>query len=83
MAKLSEKTKDALVYLQSVGGKATTVEMMDALGCEKIASVTGRVNSLVKKELAVREKQEVGEGTVTYVILTDAGKQFDAEADAE
>lgn len=45
MAKLTEKTFEALEYLQAHGGRATTVEMMNALGCEKIASITGRVNS--------------------------------------
>ena len=84
MAKLTDKTLEALNYLKSVGGKATTTDMMDALGCEKIASVTGRVNSLVKKELATREKVEVegAEKPVTYVILTDAGMNFVNE-DAE
>lgn len=83
MAKLTDKTLEAINYLQSVGGKATTTEMMDALGCEKIASVTGRVNSLVKHELAVREKVEVegAEKPVTYVILTDAGKNFVQDAE--
>lgn len=83
MAKLTEKTFEALNYLQSVGGKATTIDMMGALGCEKIASVTGRVNSLVKNELAYREKVEVeGEDKpLTYVILTDAGKNFVQDAE--
>ena len=83
MAKLTDKTLEAINYLQSVGGKATTAEMMDALGCEKIASVTGRVNSLVKHELAVREKVEVegADKPVTYVILTDAGKNFVQDAE--
>ena len=83
MAKLTDKTLEAINYLQSVGGKATTVDMMDALGCEKIASVTGRVNSLVKHELAVREKVEVegADKPVTYVILTDAGKNFVQDAE--
>ena len=36
MAKLTEKTFEALEYLQAHGGRATTVEMMNALGCEKI-----------------------------------------------
>ena len=33
MAKLTEKTFEALEYLQGHGGRATTVEMMNALGC--------------------------------------------------
>ena len=76
--KLTEKTFEALEYLQGVGGRATTEEMKNALGCEKIASITGRVNSLVKNELAYREKVEVeGEDKpLTYVQLTDAGLNF-------
>lgn len=85
MAKLTEKTLEAITYLQSVGGKATTEEMKEALGCEKIASITGRVNSLVKHELAVREKVEV-EGSdkpATYVILNEAGMNFVQDESAE
>ena len=78
MAKLTDKTFEALEYLQAHGGRATTVEMMNALGCDKIASITGRVNSLVKHELATREKVEVEgeEKPLTYVQLTDAGMNF-------
>ena len=78
MAKLTDKTFEALEYLQQHGGRATTEEMKVALGCEKIASITGRVNSLVNHELAVREKVEVeGEDKpLTYVQLTDAGMNF-------
>ena len=76
--KLTEKTFGALEYLQGVGDRATTEEMKNALGCEKIASITGRVNSLVKNELAYREKVNVeGEDKpLTYVQLTDAGLNF-------
>ena len=83
MAKLTEKTFEALEYLQAHGGRATTVEMMSALGCEKIASITGRVNSLVRNELAIREKVEVeGEDKpLTYVQLTDAGMNFVQDAE--
>ena len=78
MAKLTDKTFEALEYLQAHGGRATTVEMMNALGCDKIASITGRVNSLVKHDLATREKIEVEgeEKPLTYVQLTDAGMNF-------
>ena len=78
MAKLTDKTFEALEYLQAHGGRATTEEMRVALGCEKIASITGRVNSLVNHELAIREKVEVKgeEKPLTYVQLTDAGMNF-------
>jgi len=83
--KLTEKTFEALEYLQSRGGRASTAEMMNALGCEKIASITGRVNSLVKNELAYREKVEVEgeEKPLTYVQLTDAGINFVQGTDEE
>lgn len=83
MAKLTDKTFEALEYLQAHGGRATTEEMRVALGCEKIASITGRVNSLVNHELAVREKVEVEgeEKPLTYVQLTDAGMNFVQDAE--
>ena len=74
--KMTEKTLEALNFLKAHGGKATTEEMREGLGCEKIASITGRVNSLVNKELAYREKVEEGETKLTYVILTDEGMNF-------
>lgn len=76
--KLTEKTLEALEYLQAKGGRATTEEMKTALNCEKIASITGRVNSLVHNDLAYREKVEVEgeEKPLTYVQLTDAGLNF-------
>ena len=78
MAKLTDKTFEALEYLQAHGGRATTEEMRVALNCDKIASITGRVNSLVKHELAIREKVEVPgeEKPLTYVQLTDTGMNF-------
>ena len=83
--KLTEKTFEALSYLQEHGGRATTEEMKTALGCEKIASITGRVNSLVKNGLAYREKVAVEgeEKPLTYVQLTDDGINFVQSEDEE
>jgi predicted transcriptional regulator len=83
--KLTEKTFEALEYLQAHDGRATTEEMKTALGCEKIASITGRVNSLVKNGLAYREKVAVeGEDKpLTYVQLTDDGINFVQSEDEE
>lgn len=83
--KLTEKTFEALEYLQNHGGRVTTEEMKTALGCEKIASITGRVNSLVKNGLAYREKVAVeGEDKpLTYVQLTDEGINFVQSEDEE
>ena len=56
--------------------------MKEALGCEKIASITGRVNSLCKHELAVREKRDIGgEKPATFVVLTEAGMNFVQDAE--
>lgn len=81
---LTEKTMEALKYLRENGGRVSTIELKSGLNCEKIASVTGRVNSLVNKELAVREYETItGEDgkdqKVCYVVLTDAGKAFEIE----
>ena len=83
--KLSEKTFEAIQYLQKQGGRATTEEMRVALNCEKIASITGRVNSLVKNNLAYREKVAVeGEDKpLTYVQLTEDGLNFVQSEDEE
>lgn len=81
--KLTEKTLEAFNYIKENGGRVSTIELQSALGCEKIASVTGRVNSLVKKELAVRDKVKEGETEITYVVLTEAGKAFVPSDDEE
>lgn len=82
---LKEKTQETLDYVKAQGGSCTTAEIMEGLGLEKIASVTGRVNSLVKNELAYREdggKTEDGK-KITIVHLTDAGMNFVPSEDAE
>ena len=83
--KLTEKTYEALEYLQAHGGRATTEEMRVALNCEKIASITGRVNSLVKNNLAYREKVAVPgeEKPLTYVQLTEDGINFVQEEESD
>lgn len=73
---LKEKTQEAFDIIKAHGGKMTTTALADELGVA-INSVTGRIQSLVKNELAYREKvDEGGEKPVTYVILTDAGMNF-------
>ena len=75
---LKEKTQAVFDFVKNNGGRCTTAEIMEGLGLEKIASVTGCVNSLVKNELAVREdggKTEDGK-KITYVVLTEAGQNF-------
>lgn len=75
---LKEKTQEAFDYIKNHGGRCKTSDIQAGLGLEKIASVTGRVNSLVKNGLAVTEdggKTEDGK-KITYVQLTDAGLNF-------
>lgn len=86
MAKLAEKTLKVFEYIKEQGGSCKTSEIMEGLGLEKIASVTGCVNSLVKNGLVVREdggKTEDGH-KITIVTLTEDGQNFvQPEDDAE
>jgi len=78
MAQIKEKTLECLEFIKAIGGECTTLKIKDGLGLEKIASVTGRVTSLVKNGLAVREdggKSEDGK-KITIVKLTDAGMNY-------
>lgn len=75
---LTEKTMEAFDYIKNHGGSCKTSDIMVGLGLEKIASVTGRINSLVKKGLATTEdggKTEDGH-KITIVTLTEAGVNF-------
>lgn len=83
---LKEKTLEAFNFIKNHGGSCKTSEIQAGLGLEKIASVTGRVNSLVKNGLATTEdggKTEDGR-KITIVHLTDAGLAYEPSAeDAE
>lgn len=75
---LKEKTQEAFDFIKNHGGRCKTSDIQAGLGLEKIASVTGRVNSLVKNGLATTEdggKTEDGK-KITYVVLTDAGLNY-------
>ena len=81
---LKEKTQEAFDFIKSHGGRVSTAELAEGLGIA-VNSVTGRVNSLVKNELAYREKVEIegAEKPVTFVQLTDAGMNFVPSEDDE
>lgn len=82
---LKEKTQEAFDYIKNHGGECKTSDIMEGLGLEKIASVTGRVNSLVKNGLAVTEdggKTEDGK-KITIVKLTEAGYNYVPSDDEE
>ena len=83
--KLKEKTQECFDFIKSHGGRCKTSEIQAGLGLEKIASVTGRVNSLVKNGLATTEdggKTEDGK-KITFVQLTDAGMNYVPSDDEE
>ena len=66
-----------------VGVKFTNKDVQEALNLEKVGSVTGTVNNLVKKEFAVREKdiREVDgkQKEVSVFYLTEKGAAFDPD----
>lgn len=82
---LTEKTLEAFNYIKNHGGSCKTSEIQEGLGLEKIASVTGRVNSLVKKGLAVTEDggRTDDNHKITIVTLTDEGMNFVPSEDDE
>ena len=84
--KLADKTLAVFNYIKDNGGSVKTSDIMAGLGLEKIAHVTGCVNSLVKNELATREdggKTDDGH-KITIVTLTEKGLNFvQPEGDAE
>lgn len=81
MAMFSENAQKVLTFLQANPTvDMTGKELAEAAGVPT-RSITGVVNSLVKKELCVREEVEMGESTVKFVRLTDAGQQVDPLAE--
>lgn len=83
--KLTEKSSEVLNYVRDNGGKVSVPELVEALG-RNARSIGANVTDLSKKELAVREKEDVeGEDKpVTFVVLTDEGKNWTPPAeDAE
>ena len=83
-SEMSDTIKAIFAYLEENKGNIVTLDDMSAaIGLEK-RSVNGSFNSLVRKGFAGREpitvEAEVG---VKYLVLTDAGLDFDPTADAE
>ena len=83
--KLTEKSMEVFNYVRDNGGRVAVEEIATAVG-RTPRSVNANVTDLCseKKGLCVREKV-AGEGedakAVTYVILTDAGKNFTPDAE--
>ena len=84
--KLTEKSSEIFTYVKENGGRVAVEELMAVTG-RNSQSVGANINDLAKKGLVVREKVEV-EGdedgkTVTYVVMTDEGRDFTPSEDAE
>lgn len=78
---LTEKTQSVYDYVKENGGRVAIEELATVLD-RTSRSINANVLDLQKKGLAVREKVagEVGEDgkatTITYVVLTEEGKNF-------
>lgn len=87
---MKESSKAVFNFLKEHdGAKLTNKDIADALGVSG-STVTGSVNGLVRKGFAVREEVEIPaaeEGKkptiVKYISLTDAGKDFDPDAEVK
>lgn len=82
--KLTEKSQTIFEYLKNNGGRVSIDELANATG-RSARSVGANVLDLQKKKLVVREKEEVegADKPVTYVVLTDEGRNFVPSDDAE
>lgn len=88
--KMTEGSRKVFEYLKAAGAgvKFTTKQVQEALGFEKAGSVTGSVTGLVKKGYAERFTETATDDNgktkeVKYFALTEAGANFDPDADVE
>lgn len=83
--KLTKMSSEVLNYVRDNGGRISIEELSNALN-RTARSVGANVTDLKKKGLAVREK-EAGTGEdakdITYVVLTEEGKNFVPSEDEE
>lgn len=83
--KLTEKTAEVLEIVKNNEGRVNMATVSEVTG-RGVRSISATVNDLAKKGLATREKETV-EGQdkpVTYIVLTDEGRDFvPAVEDAE
>lgn len=75
--KLTEMSSAVFNYVKENGGRVSINELSSALD-KSTRSVGANVTDLTKKGLVVREKVTVegAEKPVTYVQITDEGKDF-------
>lgn len=82
--KLTEKSQEIFDYIKNTGGRVSIEELANATG-RSARSVGANVLDLQKKNLVVREKEEVegADKPVAYAVLTDEGRNFVPSDDAE
>lgn len=82
--KLTEKSSEVFEYVKANGGYVSIPEIAAAVGRTE-RSVGANVTDLSNKKLVERDKVEVEgqEKPVTYVKMTDAGKNFVPSDDEE
>jgi len=73
--KLTEKSQEVFDCIKNAGGKISIPEIVAATG-RAVRSVGANITDLQKKGLVAREKEQIGEETITYAILTPNGANF-------
>ena len=77
MAMFSENAQKVLTFLQTNPTVDMVAKELAEAASVPTKSITGVLNSLVKKGLVVREEVAVGDDVVKFIRLTDAGQQVD------
>lgn len=78
--KLTEKSQEVFNCIKNAGGKISVPEIVAATG-RTVRSVGANITDLQKKGLVERQKEEIGDETITYAILTPDGANFISEAE--
>ena len=78
--KLTEKSQEVFDCIKNAGGRISIPEIVEATG-RAVRSVGANITDLQKKGLVARQKEEVGDETITYAILTPDGANFVPEAE--
>ena len=81
MAMFSENAQKVLTFLQGNPTVDMTSKELAEAAEVPTRSITGVLNSLVKKGFVVREEATVGEDTVKFIRLTAVGQQIDPLAE--
>lgn len=81
MAMFSENAQKVLTFLQGNPTVDMTSKELAEAAEIPTRSITGVLNSLVKKGFVIREEVTVGEDIAKFIRLTDAGQQVDPLAE--